>query len=293
MAISARLSHILQGMAALTLLTVIGCNAYYPNGYGNGYHPGMQQQQFQPGMQHLGTPQPIPEPQNGNTPHTFKKATRQPPQYETPVPPPVGGGNVDRRNIQDRGVLPVGAIEKTEPMPPKTLPDHLQDKEKPLDLKKPIGMDEAVDTKKISNIENPFPPKNPIKTAGADEWTAEAIVDKSQDETKTNPDKSTSSVSPYGYEKENYAWLCGKVDYNEGKKTWQIIYNITDHDLYGGSFELVDHPSLKNLSTDDIVEIEGQVDSSDTSQKPRYKIQKLSKMTLKKDANPLKKLFEK
>lgn len=77
---------------------------------------------------------------------------------------------------------------------------------------------------------------------------------------------------PYGYDAKNYTWLRGKVDYDQGSKSWQIIYSLDGKDPYGGALTLADHPRLKSFRNDDVAYIEGELDTSAGPGKPRYKI---------------------
>ena len=94
---------------------------------------------------------------------------------------------------------------------------------------------------------------------------------------KTGTGTAASAPSPYDHDKKKYTWLRGKIDYDEGSKTWQIIYSLDPADQYGGSLTLVDHPSFKklNLKNDDVVLVEGQLDTIGLAGKPNYKINKL------------------
>jgi len=88
---------------------------------------------------------------------------------------------------------------------------------------------------------------------------------------------ATGTPSPYDFDRARYTWLRGKVDFEEGTKSWQIIYNLNGNDKFGGSLTLADDPKLKKLQNDDVVLVEGKVDESKKSDrgKPVYKIDNL------------------
>ncbi len=89
----------------------------------------------------------------------------------------------------------------------------------------------------------------------------------------------SETPNPYEYDHKNYRWLRGKVDYDERDKTWNIIYSLTpdQHEKFGGSMTLVDHPDLQKLRTDDVVLLEGKIDPDalDRTGKAKYRIEKV------------------
>lgn len=95
----------------------------------------------------------------------------------------------------------------------------------------------------------------------------------------TTDGKTTAAPNPYDYDEKKYAWLRGKLDYDDASKTWHIIYSLSPDagDQYGGSFTLVDHAQLKKMQSDDVVLIEGKIDPAarDARNKPCYRIDTL------------------
>jgi hypothetical protein len=89
----------------------------------------------------------------------------------------------------------------------------------------------------------------------------------------------TEQLNPYDYDRKNYQWLRGKMDFDEQDQTWHIIYSLRpdQKDRFGGSITLIDHPDLSKLQNDDVVLLEGKVDSDslDRSGKVKYRIEKL------------------
>ena len=89
----------------------------------------------------------------------------------------------------------------------------------------------------------------------------------------------TEQPNPYDYDRKNYQWLRGKIDFDEQDQTWHLIYSLTpdQKDRFGGSIMLIDHPNLNTLQNDDVVLLEGSVDSGSLDQfgKAKYRIEKL------------------
>jgi hypothetical protein len=91
---------------------------------------------------------------------------------------------------------------------------------------------------------------------------------------------ASKKPNPYGYDAVGYRWLRGLVDFDEQQKAWVLIYNPSPgpRDLYKGQITLIDNGQLRNLKNNDVVLVEGQIDSTsrdaDTG-KPQYRITKL------------------
>jgi len=95
----------------------------------------------------------------------------------------------------------------------------------------------------------------------------------------------TSRPNPYDYDRENYTWLRGVVDYDTKHQTWHIIYNLRpdQNDRYGGSSTLSASPQLNSLKPNDIVLVEGRFDpnSRDNIGKPTYQIDHVARLVPK------------
>ena len=95
----------------------------------------------------------------------------------------------------------------------------------------------------------------------------------------------TARPNPYDYDRENYTWLRGVVDYDTTHQTWHIIYNLRPDkdDRYGGSSTLSDSPQLSSLQPNDIVLVEGRFDanSRDNIGKPTYRIDHVARLVPK------------
>ncbi|QDV52925.1 hypothetical protein [Gimesia fumaroli] len=94
------------------------------------------------------------------------------------------------------------------------------------------------------------------------------------------------SPSPFNYDKQNYRWLRGIVEFDEQEKRWNITYNaIPDKsDRFGGNIVLIDQGQLNRFTNGDVVLIDGHIDGSqqDKMGKPCYRIAKAQKLVPKK-----------
>lgn len=92
--------------------------------------------------------------------------------------------------------------------------------------------------------------------------------------------------SPFNYDKQNYRWLRGIVEFDEQEKRWNITYNATPNktDKFGGNIVLIDQGQLNRFTNGDVVLIDGRIDGSqqDKMGKPCYRISKAQKLTPKK-----------
>ena len=106
---------------------------------------------------------------------------------------------------------------------------------------------------------------------------------------------SNGAPIPYDYDRHGYKWLTGKVDYDAGDKSWNIIYNLRPggDDKLGGSIHLLDDGRLselhdqEKLHDQDIVQVKGEVDSEhrDANGKPQYRIAELHHVVPRSLAN--------
>ena len=85
----------------------------------------------------------------------------------------------------------------------------------------------------------------------------------------------TQKPNPYGYDAVGYRWLRGIVDFDEKEQSWILIYNPAPgpQDAYKGQIMLVDNGQMRNIKSNDVVLVEGQVDLS--TGRPHYRIAKL------------------
>ena len=257
-------------VCGLTLLGLIGCQTYAP--YGMGGYPG--------GI--YSTPPTGYGPQLGAPSPTVFPGV---PAYGTPAVPgdsqtlrsPFGNAQSSQSDAPPFNSISDGI--------PKRVPDpiHLdpEDSEKILPAgsksESPFGNSEAsiVPAKggpRLASLE--FDSSNEIDNGFV---TPIPVTIDSENIAPFGHD--TELLSPYDYDRKNYQWLRGKVDFDENDQSWHIIYSLKPDqtDRFGGSITLIDHPDLNKLQNDDVVLLEGKVDSDspDRSGKVKYRIEKL------------------
>ncbi len=98
---------------------------------------------------------------------------------------------------------------------------------------------------------------------------------------------AAKSPSPFNYDKQQYRWLRGVVEFDKQEKSWNITYNATPDrtDKFGGNIVLVDDQGKLNRFTNgDVVLLDGHIDGSqqDKMGKPRYRISKAQRLLPKK-----------
>ncbi|WP_299462219.1 hypothetical protein [uncultured Gimesia sp.] len=101
-----------------------------------------------------------------------------------------------------------------------------------------------------------------------------------------NQNSAAKTPSPFNYDKQQYRWLRGIVEFDEQEKSWNITYNATPDkaDKFGGNIVLIDQGKLTRFKNGDVVLIDGQIDGSqqDKMGKPCYRITKAQRLLPKK-----------
>lgn len=97
---------------------------------------------------------------------------------------------------------------------------------------------------------------------------------------------AAKSPSPFSYDKQQYRWLRGIVEFDEEEKHWNITYNATpdQSDKFGGNIVLLDQGQLNRFTNGDVVLIDGHIDGSqqDKMGKPFYRVARAQKLVPKK-----------
>ncbi|QDV20429.1 hypothetical protein Pan153_51040 [Gimesia panareensis] len=92
--------------------------------------------------------------------------------------------------------------------------------------------------------------------------------------------------SPFSYDRQNYRWLRGIVEFDEQEKSWNITYNATPDrtDKFGGNIVLLDQGKLNRFKNGDVVLIDGHIDGSrqDRMGKPCYFVTKAQRLVPKR-----------
>jgi len=102
----------------------------------------------------------------------------------------------------------------------------------------------------------------------------------------SNQTSNAKSPSPFSFDKQQYRWLRGIIEFDEQEKHWNITYNPTPDktDKFGGNIVLIDQGKLTPFKNGDVVLIDGKIDGSrqDKMGKPLYHISKAQKLVPKK-----------
>lgn len=101
-----------------------------------------------------------------------------------------------------------------------------------------------------------------------------------------NQSSNAKSPSPFSYDKQNYGWLRGIIEFDVQEKQWNITYNATPDktDKFGGNIVLSDQGKLNHFKNGDVVLLDGKIDGSrqDKMGKPLYLISKVQRLVPKK-----------
>ena len=293
-----------QLLAGVVLVFATGCYAWYPYGYGyQGYY----------GAPPAGTPLPqgayLAPPDfsaNGGQPAAPPPKTFSEPQEDWKQHSPDGEGKIEAFRPESSGNLnnnqsvpqprdvgeaagPAGASSfpmRAEPGDqfPLRVPDP-----SPIELE---GIDDLNAAREPSNMSDfqagPTLALGEPDTGGVQRVSAQTdlflapIPVKSVSSTRSlneNTQSVPNEVSPFDYDRKNYSWLRGVVDFDEQNKTWHLMYSQMPEpkDVYGGDIALIDHPDLAHLRDSDVVLVEGAIDANvpDRLGKASYRIKKL------------------
>ena len=317
MIVSSKATLLLGG---LTLLTLFGCQAYSPYGYGSGYGyspPGtyrMPPAGYAPGTTVVpGTVQP----RDGNLgqPGSLKPNSSG---LNAPIPGTGSAASINKTPVfeANRGTG-TGFLPNENPVPKPKIPESsgFPDTSGGTGKTIPVGGTENP-AKGASDVFpsgtspfgsgtaiSPSTDSARIKLTGSGNEDSKQPASRepaTQEPARFQPPKSATPIptpqggsstiikppagtpmsnaagtpNPYDYDKTGYTWLRGKVDFDQKTKSWQIIYSLSGKDKFGGSLILGDNPKLKDLQNDDVVLVEGRLDTvrKDDRGMPIYKI---------------------
>jgi hypothetical protein len=96
------------------------------------------------------------------------------------------------------------------------------------------------------------------------------------------PVESSGTGSRYGHE-PNYAWIRGKLEYLESKRSWKLRYIPIDGetDQYGGSVTVSNDALADEFKAGDFVEARGAIESEANDTKsfaPAYRVQHIRRL---------------
>ncbi len=285
-------------LAVLAMLANTGCQSYSPYGYGYGGSysmppAGTYAPAGPPGTVVLPPGRSYPPggayPPGAYPPNTTWQQPRQlnmPPGKMTEVPiqnqPPAGGSAnqrlVPRYQDPNNGPATLGS-------PSSNLTDPEADEIPRGGLKKPLGMNSPSGV----HLDNITDDSEENLAAFGDEKFADPVPFRPASSTTTIDEPTRqiarSAPNPYSHDDKGYTWLRGKVDYDERDKAWHITYSPQPlgQDTYGGTLTLMDDEKLDALLANDVVLIEGAVDTSkrDRFGKPMYRVQRVLRLVPK------------
>lgn len=261
-------------VGALTVMTVIGCYSHYPSSlYGPGGYPGLYTTppggsiQQGPAIISPGTTAP------GSSGSSYDSSTSN--RWQP-------GGDAPAYNPSTDGVPSTG---NDNPVPDYNDPTG--------STFTPFDSGDFQDTNNFGeeSSTNNEPPSGSAAIGPFDSGDGSASIGNSGDRfvAPAVPVQPVSSVSrtkpnpnPYKYDRENYRWLRGVVDYEPDAGTWNIIYNLEPdgRDRFGGSIVLLGADRFGRLQENDVVLVEGSVDleQRDAFGKPQYRVDRLERL---------------
>lgn len=289
---------ILGAVGALTVLTVIGCYSHYPSSvYGPrgypGFYPTQPSGQFpqegtiiSPGAPTQGSGAALSpgsqSPANGSVSKNLWQPNSNAPAFNPASDGvPAGGADKPVPDYDD----PTG-FGSSEPQPFKAN-NNFRDTE---------NFDEEDAVKKEGGAsEQPFgeestkgtlPKGTSTDGSNSDPFVSPAIqltpVSTVRDVVGGSTATQQQKPNPYKYDRKNFRWLRGVVDYDDEAKTWNIIYSLKPdpNDKFGGSIGLLGDNQLGTLKNNDVVLVEGFVDADhrDAFGKPQFRVDRLERL---------------
>lgn len=262
-------------IACALLLALSGCYSYppYGQGGGGGYYSQPPGRMMAPSNPSLGPSGPTPVFPDGGTAPSGQG-------WQNPSTP--GDGTFKN---EAPSIGPGSGAKDFDAN--KTVPDASN-------LDTPIGPE--INQQKSPSDTTPFGPEGALQRESGESFSNDSDL-QFKDPINATPTSSRGQVSatladaqspgpsPYKYDAKEYKFLMGVVEYVEEEKTWHLMYSATPDagDKFGGDIALKDHPSLKGLRKDDVVYVEGHVDSQshDATGKPTYHVDHLQKFVPK------------
>lgn len=281
-------------LAALALLSASGCYSYSPYGYGNYRGPYFAPPAGafpQPGSPQMGpgVPQGAYLPPQAVAPVGIPRSQWQQPLQAEAMPHPAAKapasgdeGDVFAEPATNGPVPePSDAGESREPADPSG---------SPTDSGNPFGSADSagVELKGIDDRAIVGSGHLPESRSGNDRFQKPVSfqpVSSVERDTADTAMTVSNRPNPYKHDRNGYAWLRGVVDYDEQDQAWHLIYalNPDPTDPYGGDVTLVDSAELDALRNEDVVYVEGSVDSSvrDRLGKPCYRVNRFQRLVPK------------
>ncbi|HEY3968421.1 MAG TPA: hypothetical protein VGM05_27990 [Planctomycetaceae bacterium] len=250
----------------LALFVSVGCQSYYPNGYGQhgpssafpsgAYVPMTTMPAGSGGTGAKAFPTPVDGQkslQSGQNDSSDGNGTRAVPKYKMPLGAPNDLGapasDDDLDSIKQKGTRNRSDSGSSTGSPAGDTSDELDDSLSSVDGEKFV---------------------NPVEYRGASTGS---------DQSEPRRLAAKSAPSPYKKDPNGYSWLRGVVMRDPKSGSWRLTYgrDNLDDDPYEGNLTLADDEALDVLNDGDVVFVAGQIDRSslDRFGKPTYRVDQM------------------
>jgi hypothetical protein len=244
----------------LALVSLSGCQSYFPNGYGSA------------------------GPYSAFPPGTYPPATGTAPTY-TPSRPAAPTGASGTTPAQP-GRANIAPTNNQKSVPVYKDPNGIQG------LGTPDDQDNPSIRRPTSNRVTPSvglgiddEPENANDPFEQEFVTPERIQPASATlDADDLPPTGRRGPNPYKHDTEGYTWLMGTLVAEPQGKGWRLRYSADPlEDDYGGSFWLIGNDQIELLKPTDVVYVSGRIDpgTRDRLGKPAYRVRELKWMTPK------------
>jgi hypothetical protein len=285
-------------VCSLTVMTAIGCYSHYPSSvYGPSGFPGTYALPPASGYPQGGTyslPQNVPLQGSGASLGPANSFGSQSPSANKSTnlwEPSRTGGNATAFDATTNGVAP-GSNDPPVPNYSDPNGDDAASAD-PFGRDVDFGDTEDFDNEPSSSTDEPGSPFKPVDpdAFSPDEGAASFVPPKSPltpvasiRHVADSAEVAVTTSVPYKYDRENFQWLRGVVDYDSEAGSWNIIYNIEpdQQDQFGGSIVLAGAAAdqFETLQNDDVILVEGEVDTErlDAFGKPMFRVARLDRL---------------
>ncbi len=134
----------------------------------------------------------------------------------------------------------------------------------------------TLETVAKAEVSDEFVPPIEIASTGKDPAAQSSAIQ------LTSAVDQMAEPNPYDYDRAQFTWLRGVVDFDEIAGEWSIIYSLRPEadDEFGGSLTLARSQLLSGLQNGDVVLVEGRVDrqTQDHLGKPSYLARHLARL---------------
>ncbi|MCA9117489.1 MAG: hypothetical protein KDA79_20605 [Planctomycetaceae bacterium] len=92
------------------------------------------------------------------------------------------------------------------------------------------------------------------------------------------PEGAQQQAAAWGYDRENYRWLRGVVEFDQQDGQWHLMYDPQPGDRWGGDLTLAGGNLPETLQDGAVIQVHGQLDQSsrDSRGKPLYQVERFA-----------------